>query len=160
VHPIPSRARRRRGAFTLVELAIVVVIIGALGAIAVPFYRGYRERAMITQAIVDIGHISTAIEIEVFENRRVPDSIAHLPEAQILDPWGNPYVYLNVSDSAPPSVRGNARKDKSLAPINSDYDLYSVGKDGDTMPPLTNPVSHDDIVRAGDGTFVGLAKDF
>ena len=159
MHPIPTRTRRRR-AFTLIELAITVVIIGALAAIAAPLFSGYRERAMVSRAIVDIGHISTAIKIDVFENRRIPDSIAHLPEAQILDPWGNPYVYLNVSDSAPPSVRGGARKDKSRVPINSDYDLYSAGKDGETRAPLTAPVSHDDIVRAGDGKFVGLAEDF
>ena len=55
---------------------------------------------------------------------------------------------------------GKARKDKKLAPLNSDYDLYSLGKDGDSKPPLVTPVSRDDIVRARDGQFIGMAKDF
>ena len=45
-------------------------------------------------------------------------------------------------------------------PINSDYDLYSMGEDGGTRPPLTARPSQDDIVRAGDGGFVGLAEEF
>jgi general secretion pathway protein G len=50
------------------------------------------------------------------------------------------------------------RKDKQLQPINTDYDLYSVGKDGDSVAPLTAKKSLDDIVRAGEGAYVGLAK--
>ena len=52
------------------------------------------------------------------------------------------------------------RKDRFLVPINSDYDLYSMGKDRESIAPLTAKKSHDDIVRANDGAFVGLASDF
>ncbi len=52
------------------------------------------------------------------------------------------------------------RKDRFLVPINSDYDLYSKGKNGDSVPPLTAPQSRDDIVRAADGSFVGIASEF
>jgi general secretion pathway protein G len=45
-------------------------------------------------------------------------------------------------------------------PINTDFDLYSVGPDGNTQPPLTAPVSRDDIVRANDGRFIGKAEDY
>ncbi len=45
-------------------------------------------------------------------------------------------------------------------PINSDYDLWSSGKDGASSPPLTAKPSRDDIVRANNGRFVGLASDF
>ncbi len=55
---------------------------------------------------------------------------------------------------------GDARKDRHLNPINSDYDLYSMGKNRDSKKPLQNPKSHDDVVRANDGSFVGLATDF
>jgi general secretion pathway protein G len=57
-------------------------------------------------------------------------------------------------------VEGKMRKDRFLVPLNSDYDLYSMGKDGDSRPPLTAQMSRDDIVRASDGAFVGLASDF
>ena len=52
------------------------------------------------------------------------------------------------------------RMDRFLHPINSDYDLYSMGKDGETVLPLTARKSHDDVIRANDGSFVGLAVEF
>jgi general secretion pathway protein G len=45
-------------------------------------------------------------------------------------------------------------------PINSDYDLYSVGKDGVSSGPLTAGPSRDDVIRANDGGFFGLARDY
>jgi general secretion pathway protein G len=55
---------------------------------------------------------------------------------------------------------GKARKDKFLVPINSDYDLYSDGQDGQSASPLTAKASQDDIVRAANGRYVGLASQF
>lgn len=55
---------------------------------------------------------------------------------------------------------GQPRKDRFLVPINSDYDLYSKGRDGESVAPLTAKKSHDDVIRANDGTFVGLAVNF
>ena len=75
----------------------------------------------------------------------------------MLDPWGNPYQYLNVTTT---KNKGNVRKDRNLVPINSDYDLYSMGKDGTSQPPLTAKASRDDIIRANSGKFVGLAADY
>ena len=76
----------------------------------------------------------------------------------MLDPWGNAYVYL-LHDPPPKKTKG-ARKDRFLTPVNSDYDLYSVGIDGGTQAAFTAKVSRDDVVRANDGGFVGLADDF
>jgi general secretion pathway protein G len=55
---------------------------------------------------------------------------------------------------------GQARKDRFLVPLNDDYDLYSMGKDGTSSPPLTAKVSQDDIIRANNGSYVGLASLF
>lgn len=55
---------------------------------------------------------------------------------------------------------GGARKDRFLVPINSDFDIYSMGKNKDTVAPLNPPKSHDDVIRASDGGFYGLAKNF
>jgi general secretion pathway protein G len=35
-----------------------------------------------------------------------------------------------------------------------------MGKDGETDTPLTASISKDDIVRANDGAFIGLASKF
>jgi general secretion pathway protein G len=55
---------------------------------------------------------------------------------------------------------GGARKDRFLVPINSDFDLYSMGVDGESVGPLTAKKSHDDIIRANDGGYYGLASNF
>jgi len=55
---------------------------------------------------------------------------------------------------------GQARKDRFLVPLNSDYDLYSDGQDGQTTAPITAQKSQDDIIRASDGAYVGLASQF
>ena len=119
----------------------------------------YRDRARVKQATVDIEVLSADIDRLIRELGQVPNDVSRLMDGK-LDPWGNPYQFLNVSASQPPSVRGLARKDKKLVPINSDYDLYSKGKDGLTAAPLTTKASQDDIVRANDGAFVGLAADY
>jgi general secretion pathway protein G len=35
-----------------------------------------------------------------------------------------------------------------------------MGKDGESVEPLTAQKSHDDVIRANDGGFVGLAVEF
>lgn len=58
------------------------------------------------------------------------------------------------------SIMGEVRKDRFQVPINSDFDLYSSGPDGQSRGPLSAPVSRDDILRANDGAFYGVAEDF
>ena len=53
-----------------------------------------------------------------------------------------------------------ARKDRFLVPINSDYDLYSSGPDGDSKAPLNAKASRDDVIRGSNGGFYGLAEKF
>ena len=72
-------------------------------------------------------------------------------------PGAGRYQYLNLTDKA---SKGKARKNKNLVPINSQFDLYSKGKDGDTIPPLTAKPSRDDVVIANDGRFIGLASTY
>ena len=74
------------------------------------------------------------------------------------DPWGRPYVYTDLSQKG--SQRPAPARTASLNPINADFDLYSVGEDGLTTTPLTAPQSKDDVIRARDGAFLGLAADF
>lgn len=53
-----------------------------------------------------------------------------------------------------------ARKDGNLVPINTNYDLCSYGKDGKSKAPLRAKDSHDDIIYANDGGYIGLASEF
>ena len=47
-----------------------------------------------------------------------------------------------------------------MVPVNSDYDLYSMGKDKKSAAPFTAKASRDDVVRANNGGYVGLAINY
>jgi general secretion pathway protein G len=142
------------------ELMLGLAIIGILVALAYPSYRGYRERVDSADAATDIGLLAVQLKSFRIEFRSYPDEIHLAFDVPIEeDPWGNPYHYLNLQSDAP-GVKGKRRKDKNLVPINSDFDLYSMGPDGESKPPLTAKASHDDIIRAGDGRYIGIARDY
>jgi general secretion pathway protein G len=135
---------------------IVIGLIGTLAAIAVPNYIQYREKAKIAQAIGDIRAMEKMIANFTTDNDRLPTSLAEIGMGGHRDPWGTPYEYVTVEGTP----RGKLRKDRFLVPVNSDYDLYSKGQDRKSSTPFTAKASRDDIVRANDGAYVGLASEF
>jgi len=140
---------------------IVIAIIGCLSAIALPNYLKYKNNARIAVAVSDIRMIEKQIALFVFDNDgQLPNNLNVLTTIGIInDPWGNPYRYLRINGGLP-SAPGLARKDQMLVPVNSDYDLYSMGKDGVSQPAFTSAKSQDDIVRANDGAYVGLVSNY
>jgi len=136
---------------------IAIAIVAVLLVVGLPAYSDYQERARVYQASVDIAMLNSQIRAYIVDNREPPDDLAAVSAASKLDPWGRPYAYLNLHDKG---AKGKARKNKKLTPINSDFDLYSVGKDAGSLPPLTAPISRDDVVMANDGRFVGLASTY
>jgi len=147
-------------AFTLIELLVVMAIIGILAVVAVPTYSDYIDRARAVQAITDIGGIAKSLIVYQISVGKFPPSLNEVGAQDLVDPWGNHYQYLNLSDPNNKSVKGKARKDHNLVPINSDFDLYSMGKDGASVSPLTAKASRDDIVRANNGRYIGLASKY
>lgn len=150
------RASRPRG-FTLIELMLAIVVVGTLATLAVSSYSSYMERVRVSEAEQDLTQIETRIELYQVTYHELPTSLAQVGEGALLDPWGHPYYYLDFTGL---KGKGAMRKDRNLVPINSDYDLYSAGKDGETLPPILAPVSQDDIIRANDGGYIGLASDY
>jgi general secretion pathway protein G len=144
-------------AFSIIELLLVVAIICTLAAIGVPSLFAAVEHTRIVRAIADIHNIELDIKVFELTEGRLPNDLAEVGADKHLDPWGNPYAYTNLSNI---KGKGKARKDRFLNPLNSDFDLYSLGKDGKSSTPLTAKASRDDIVRANDGAFIGLATDF
>ncbi len=147
-------------AFTLTELLVTLVIIGVLATIAMPAYENYRDKATMIQATTDIQNIERLLERCYISNNKYPPSLVEAGADKILDPWGNSYQYLNLSDPTIHGSTGKARKDHNLVPINSDFDLYSMGKDGQSVSPLTAQASRDDIIRASNGRYIGPASGF
>jgi general secretion pathway protein G len=150
-------AARSHAGFTYTELVLVMAILAILALVAVPFYQDYRDKIKVTQAVGDIVIISAKVSNYYTDTHTYPASLADVGLDNMLDPWGNPYQYTNLQ-----TLKGKlkARMDKSLVPINSDFDLYSMGPDGSSVPPLTAKASHDDIIRANNGQFVGPASDY
>lgn len=136
---------------------MAVAILGVLAAIGVASYEKYRERIRVSQAATDIAAMSVLIVKFADDNRAYPDTLSQVGLGSRVDPWGRPYLYTNLTGV---KGKGSARKDKRLNPLNSDFDLYSVGKDGESRLPLATKVSQDDVIRARDGRFIGLALDF
>jgi general secretion pathway protein G len=145
--------------FTFIEICIAIAIIGILITIAIPSYISYRYKSKITNAIVEIKSIETDITDFVFDNGELPDSLADIGKDGLTDPWGNPYRYLRINGGTTPGLNGKRRRDKNANPVNSDYDLYSMGRDGETAAQFMAKKARDDIVRANDGRYYGLAEE-
>jgi general secretion pathway protein G len=162
--PNGEAARRWRAApavrasgFTLIELVVVIAILLTIAAIAIPSYLAAVDQAKIARAVGDIRTIGNAVLAYELINQRYPNTLDQTDYGTTLDPWGHPYQYLNFANT---KGKGKMRKDRFLVPINSFFDLYSMGKDGQSVSPLTAGVSKDDIIWANDGAFIGRASDY
>ncbi len=144
----------RRG-FTLVELGLILGLLAVLMGLAIPSWNSWKDKARTKQATDDIIAISAVVDQQFTDTGALPADLAAIGRGGLRDPWGNSYVFLPLDT---PSARGQARKDHSLVPLNSDYDLYSKGPDGASVGPLTARASRDDILRANNGRFVGPAS--
>lgn len=118
--------RRRRSAFTLLEVMLVLVIIAAIAGIAVVNIGGFQTRAYQRTAAAEISNYKTMLDTYRLEVGSYPSQLEHLFEKpsdladptrwmQVKkepvkpDPWGNPYEYkLN----------------------GGEYELRSLGPDG------------------------------
>jgi general secretion pathway protein G len=144
-------------AFTITEFAASVMIASLFYMTISPAIYHSIEQAESATTSNEVDDMQTTIDDFFRDNGRFPDSLDEIFEEIPLDPWGNPYKYTNILNSG---GLGKLRKDKNLVPINSDYDLYSMGPDGKTASALTAAISQDDIVRGRNGLFVGLATDY
>ena len=148
----------------MIEVMIVVVIIGILSSIAIPNYFSSREKAKMAATIAEIKILGKIISVYNIDYERYPDTLEDLGMKTPKDPWGNPYQYLKIDGREKNGKKkksvGKMRKDHNMVPVNSDYDLYSKGKDGKSQTPFTAKASRDDIVRANNGRYIGLVSDY
>jgi len=156
---------RWSGGFTIVELIVVIGVLAVLTIIGMGVYSHFIDKAKNTRAIAEIRGLEKEILDFWHTNDRLPDNLSELDRAVMLDPWRTPYQYINF-DTAPDAeekrrTKGNKGKGKGAGdPLNSDYDLFSMGKDRTSAPVLTDDTSKDDIVRADDGSYTGLVSEY
>lgn len=151
----PARLRFLSLGLTLIELMLVVAVLGVLLVLALSVYPNYRERIRVDQARREIVVIAMLIKSSHLDSGAYPGSLSEIGQA-LLDPWGNPYRYADLTGPG----KGAARKDRRLNPLNSDFDLFSMGKNGTFKPQISNQESLDDVIRASDGAFVDLASKY
>jgi general secretion pathway protein G len=145
--------------FTVIEIAVVLLILGLFYMTFSPAMLKMADVAKTNTTVSQIEEIATGIDDYFKTNGKYPESLIEVFGEVPLDEWGNPYQYLNLV-TYKSQGKGKMRKDKNLVPINSDYDLYSMGPDGKSVPPLTANASRDDIVRGRNGGFFGVATEY
>jgi general secretion pathway protein G len=153
-----SSKRLAVAGFTLIEILIVIVIIYILASIANMVYQSYIRRAHNAAAMADVRALENEIVTYKVDMSIFPLDLSQLPTGNRLDPWGHHYMYLNIADDK--HWQGKCRRDRKLNPLNTDFDLYSMGEDGKSKLPLTAKDSQDDIVRANNGSFIGLGANY
>ncbi len=130
----PAKLNRRRSSsgFTLIEILVVVLILGILGAFVIPQFMDQPDKARIVAAKHDIQSIISALKMYKLDNGVYPSTeqglqaLARKPETGEIprnwksngylerlqkDPWRNDYQYLN------PGLHG-------------EIDVFSFGADG------------------------------
>ena len=124
-------SRNDRNAFTLIELMLVVIIIGALVAMVMPRLAGRGEQARVATAKADIQtNIATALKLYELDNGSFPSTDeglnALLSKPSSASNWNGPYLERKPLD---PWGRGYNYKSPGEHRM-ADYDLYSFGNDG------------------------------
>jgi general secretion pathway protein G len=150
----PGQALKR--GFTLIEIMLVVGMVGVLSGIAVPAYSNHTTKVRNAECMTTISGLETLLEKYHADYGRYPSTLSEIGKGGTKDPWGRDIQYLNMADDP---KNNNCRKLGPVHPLNTDYDLYSSGKDGKSNKPINSGPSMDDIIRAYNGGYVGPASD-
>jgi prepilin-type N-terminal cleavage/methylation domain-containing protein len=88
---IENGPRRRSRGFTLIELALVLVIIAIIGGLAITTYQKFADKARFTQAKTVLKHLQKTETVYFTEHEHYTDNVA------LLDFDPTKYNYYTVS---------------------------------------------------------------
>lgn len=124
--------KKNQAAFTLLELMVVLVILGALIGLVAPNILGRADEAKVSVAKTQIRNLMSTLDLYKLDNGQYPSTSQGLealiskpsgfPEAKNwkdggymqklpVDPWQNDFLYVSPGAEGP-------------------YDLISLGSDG------------------------------
>lgn len=130
----PSRPRRRRAGFTLMEVLLVLAILVILGSLVAMQFSGVMSDSDRRAARAQIGLFEPGLKMYFFHLKSYPSSAVGLEALRTapgdlpnpskwlgpylerpipLDPWDRPYQYISPGARNPDS-----------------YDIWSLGPDG------------------------------
>ena len=122
-------ARRPQSGFTLLELLVVLVVLGLLAGIVAPKYFAQLGRSEVKVAKAQIEGFSKALDLYRLEVGHYPSTeqgLQALVTAPADEPrWTGPYLQKKLPQD-PWGHNYNYRYPGE----NSEYDLLSLGKDG------------------------------
>ncbi len=121
LRPAPPGRTGGRG-FTLIEIALVLVLIGILATIAVSTYRGMTDKARMTQAKTVLDHLTKTEAVYFSEYGRYTDNVFLLD----FDPVR--YDYYQVSVVLLDNGLNYIGTAKGVGIM--DNDLWTITKDG------------------------------
>lgn len=142
--------------FTLVEILLVIAVLTILLVIAMKSLVDGVKRTKNLRASIELKQIQQVINLYQEDYKILPPDLATVELGNMKDPWGTLYQYQNYDLIS----KGARRKDRNLNPLNSSYDLWSNGRDLKTNKQLNAFYARDDIIRANDGEFIGLASNY
>ena len=146
--------------FTLLELMIVMAIIFILAILSFFKYTALIDQTKETKAIAEVKELARLITEYRDRTGNYPDTLDDLERGAFIDPWGNPYQYVNIAeDDKKGAEHQKARRDRNQKPINTYFDLWSNGADGRYQQQVNGEKSRDDVIYAWDGDFIGLGKN-
>ncbi len=131
----PSARRRMRGAFTLLEVLLVLVILVVIAGFAIRGFQGTFDAAKKNQAKIMLGILSTSLKEYQLIVGSLPSSLDAL-HAQPSD-LADPSLWVQKLDKPVPSDPWNHPYE--YKPNGTSFEVRSIGPDGQSG-------SADDIV--------------
>ncbi|MBC8138950.1 MAG: type II secretion system major pseudopilin GspG [Fibrella sp.] len=123
-------AKRTQGAFTLIEMLVVVLILAILAALIVPRVVGRTSDAKRAKAASDIATLSSLLQQYRVDNDSFPTTEDGLNALRVQPSgaanWRGPYT----SKSIPADPWGNEYSFEAPGPDGQDYVIISYGADG------------------------------
>jgi type II secretion system protein G len=129
--PIKLNVIKDKSGFTLLELLVVVGILAALVALALPYYQDYVNQSKLTAAEADLQTFKKALamydqlepamfkeaDLRTLIGKYLQDYRANSTQEMPMDPWGNDYQ-IDVQEGVLYSMGPNGTDDSTVTILN------------------------------------------